>query len=99
MIRDLKEAPMTSTSKSALAASTVLGALALAAAHAYADPVAQPPGSEKCYGVAKAAKNDCAAGVHSCAGQSTRNFDKSSYVYLPKGACAKLAGGVLNPVK
>ena len=99
MIRDLKEAPMTSIPKSALAASSVLGALALAVAHAYAEPVAQPAGSEKCYGVAKAAKNDCAAGIHSCAGQSTSNFDKASYVYLPKGACAKLASGALTPGK
>jgi uncharacterized membrane protein len=84
---------MTSTAKTVLAASSVLGALALAAAEAHAGPVAQPAGSEKCYGVAKAGHNDCAAGVHSCAGQTTKNFDKASYVYLPKGACSKLAGG------
>jgi uncharacterized membrane protein len=84
-----------STSKIAIA-SSVLGALALAvAAQAHAGPVAQPAASEKCYGVAKASKNDCAAGAHSCAGQSTENFDKSSFVYLPKGACEKLAGGSL----
>jgi uncharacterized membrane protein len=50
---------------------------------------------EKCYGVAAAGKNDCAAGAHSCAGQSTKNADKASFVELPKGACAKLAGGSL----
>jgi uncharacterized membrane protein len=75
---------------------TLLGALALSAiasAAAQAQPVAQPAGSEKCYGIAKAAKNDCAAGAHSCAGQATANMDKSSFVYLPKGACAKIAGG------
>ena len=78
-------------------AATVLGALALSAiaAAANAQPVAQPSGSEKCYGIAKAAKNDCAAGAHSCAGQATKNNDKSSFVYLPKGACEKLAGGSL----
>ena len=33
---------------------------------------------EKCYGVAKAAQNDCAnlAGTHSCAGQSSVDNDK-----------------------
>jgi uncharacterized membrane protein len=81
------------TTKSILAASTLLGSLALAATQANAGPVAQPAASEKCYGVAAASKNDCAAGVHSCAGQSTKNFDKTSFVYLPNGACAKLAGG------
>lgn len=54
------------------------------------------PASEKCYGVAKAAKNDCAAGAHSCAGQATKDFDKASYVLVPGGVCAKLAGGSLT---
>lgn len=85
---------MISTSKSLLAASSVLGALMLAAVQAHAGPVAQPAASEKCYGVAKAGHNDCAAGVHSCAGQSTKSFDKTSFVYLPTGACGKLAGGM-----
>ena len=79
--------------------SGVLGALvlsALAAAAASAQPVAQPAGSEKCYGIAKASKNDCAAGAHSCAGQATKDMDKTSFVYLPKGACAKIAGGSLK---
>jgi len=76
-------------------ASSLVGALALAATitAASAGPVAQPSGSEKCYGVSKAGKNDCAAGVHSCAGQGTRNADKTAFVYLPAGACAKLVGG------
>ena len=79
-----------------IGAATVLGALALSAMAANAQPVAQPNGSEKCYGVAKAAKNDCAAGAHSCAGQATRDMDKTSFVYLPTGACAKIAGGSLK---
>jgi uncharacterized membrane protein len=57
------------------------------------------PASEKCYGVSAAGKNDCAAGSHSCAGQSTKSFDKSSFVYLPAGACSKLAGGSTTPGK
>lgn len=81
-----------------LAASSLLGALALATASAAnAGPVAQPAESERCYGVARAGHNDCAAGIHSCAGQSTMNMDKSSFVYLPAGACSKLVGGSLTP--
>lgn len=90
--------------KIAIAASTsaaVLGAAALAASlltnTAHAGPVAQPSGYEKCYGIAKAGKNDCAAGSHSCAGQSTSDEDKSSFVYLPSGICSKLAGGSTSP--
>jgi uncharacterized membrane protein len=89
---------MTPTAKTVLAASSLLGALAIAA-QAAAGPVAQPQGSEKCYGVAKAGKNDCAAGSHSCAGQSNKSLDKTAYVYLPKGACEKLASGSLTPGK
>jgi uncharacterized membrane protein len=56
---------------------------------------AAKPATEKCYGVAKAAKNDCAAGAHSCAGQATKDFDKTSYLLVPVGVCGKLAGGNL----
>jgi uncharacterized membrane protein len=84
-------------SSSALVASSVLGALALAATSTHAGPMAASEKGQKCYGVAKAGHNDCAAGVHSCAGQSTKNMDKSSYVLLPAGACEKLAGGSLSP--
>jgi uncharacterized membrane protein len=86
--------------------SSLLGIAALAVANSAAfaadmpnaasGKVMAPTGSEKCYGVAKAAKNDCAAGVHSCAGQATKDFDKTSFVYLPVGVCGKLAGGTMT---
>jgi uncharacterized membrane protein len=85
--------------------SSILGAAALAIASqgAFAADMkaadmkaGDKQASEKCYGVAKAAKNDCAAGAHSCAGQATKDFDKSSFVLLPAGVCAKLAGGSMT---
>jgi uncharacterized membrane protein len=82
---------------STVSASSLLGALALAATIANAGPVEQPSGSEKCYGIAKAGKNDCAAGAHSCAGQATKNSDKASFVYLPVGACSKIANASTAP--
>ncbi len=48
---------------------------------------------EKCYGVAKAGKNDCASNGHSCSGQATKSGDKKDWVHLPKGACEKIVGG------
>ena len=90
---------MNPTTKTLIATSTLLGTLALATIQASAAPVMQPAASEKCYGVAAAGKNDCAAGAHSCAGQSTKAFDKTSFVYLPAGACSKLAGGNLMAAK
>ena len=50
----------------------------------------------RCYGINAAAKNDCAAGTHSCAGQSTQNDDPQAFVLLPAGDCQKIAGGSLT---
>jgi len=49
-----------------------------------------------CYGVNAVAKNDCAAGPHSCAGQATSARDPKSFVLLPAGDCDKLYGGSLK---
>jgi uncharacterized membrane protein len=51
---------------------------------------------EKCYGINRAAKNDCAEGAHSCAGQATRPRDPKSFVLLPAGDCSKIQGGSLT---
>jgi uncharacterized membrane protein len=52
------------------------------------------PGKEKCYGVAKAGKNDCGSklGKHSCAGQSKKDSSKADFIQVPQGLCAKLNG-------
>jgi len=47
---------------------------------------------EKCYGVARAGKNDCAANGHSCAGQSKVDNDPTEWKYVPKGECEKMGG-------
>ena len=51
---------------------------------------------EKCYGINAVAKNDCAEGAHSCAGQSTKARDTQSFVLLPAGDCGKIAGGSMK---
>ncbi len=53
---------------------------------------------EKCFGVAKAGKNDCSSNksAHSCAGQGTKNNDTMDFVAVPKGTCEKLSGGSLE---
>jgi len=52
---------------------------------------------EKCYGINAAAKNDCAEGAHSCAGQATKPRDPISFVLLPAGDCGKIQGSKLKP--
>lgn len=79
--------------------SALLGAAALGIATTAAvgaEKAMDKPAMEKCYGVNKAGKNDCASGDHSCAGQATKAMDKTAFVELPAGVCAKLAGGSLT---
>lgn len=74
-----------------------LAALAIAAAFAaptFAQDAPAAGANEKCYGVAKAGKNDCAsAGNNSCAGTSTKDADGKAWMYVPAGLCAKIVGG------
>ena len=51
---------------------------------------------EKCFGVAKAGKNDCASGNVSCAGSSKVNSDGKAVIVVPKGLCERLVGGSLE---
>jgi len=48
---------------------------------------------EKCYGVAKAGMNDCKSGIHGCKGKAEKDHDKASFIVVPHGTCAKIAGG------
>lgn len=52
-------------------------------------------GNEKCSGIVKAGKNDCAANGHSCAGMSRTNNQAGEWIKVPTGTCAKITGGVL----
>jgi uncharacterized membrane protein len=63
-----------------------------------AGEMGEKAGKEKCYGVAKAGKNDCAANGHSCAGQSKVDNDPTEWKYVPKGECEKM-GGKTAPAK
>ena len=58
-----------------------------------------PKGKEKCYGVAKAGKNDCSWAGGSCAGSSKKDGDKTAWIILPKGTCDKLVGGTTTENK
>ena len=65
---------------------------------------AQSGGKEKCYGVAKAGKNDCAAGPGtSCQGTSTRDYQGNAWKLVDKGTCVKIktpkGNGSLKPIK
>ena len=53
--------------------------------------------AEKCYGVARAGKNDCQTANSSCAGTSKRDAQKDAWVYVPKGTCDRLVNSSVQP--
>lgn len=75
--------------KHAIAASVMTVALGLMAAGP-----ARAEDQEKCFGVAKAGENGCAnkAGKHSCAAQSTVDYDGQEWKLVPVNACLKMGG-------
>jgi len=77
-------------------ASLVAFGVANVATQANAKPWTKMIKTEKCYGVAKAGKNDCAGPAHACAGQSKVDAGGKEWIYLPKGTCERLSGGSLK---
>ncbi|WP_296818005.1 DUF2282 domain-containing protein [Brevundimonas sp.] len=85
----------------------LIGAGALAATGATA-ALAQSSGDrsqpmERCYGVALAGQNDCAAGPGtSCAGTSTRDYQGNAWKLVPQGTCTSIrtphGPGSLTPI-
>jgi uncharacterized membrane protein len=50
--------------------------------------------AEKCYGIARAGKNDCASqGNNSCAGTSKANGDPKAWMFVPEGVCERIVNG------
>jgi len=75
-------------SRSTLAATL---ALSLAALTANAHAADQKKPMEKCYGVALAGQNDCAAGAGtSCAGTAKANYQGDAWVLVEKGTCTTI---------
>ncbi|MEQ8665663.1 MAG: DUF2282 domain-containing protein [Rhodospirillales bacterium] len=68
-------------------AAVVAGAIALSTA-SLVTGTAHAAEQEKCYGVALAGENDCAAGAGTtCAGTSTVDYQGNAWTLVPKGTC------------
>ena len=91
-----------SRTSTALALTAALGSvLSLAAPTAHAADGAK---SEKCFGVALAGKNDCAAGPGTtCAGTAKVDYQGNAWKYAAKGTCTGMKTpkgmGSLSPTK
>ncbi len=70
----------------------------IAAGVALSDAAVAKEGKEKCFGIAKAGENDCAAvdGSHSCAGHAAKDNDPNEWKLVDEGTCADM-GGSLEP--
>ena len=75
---------MSSTKTAGAIAALALAAIATVSATS--SQAAKP--MEKCFGVAKAGKNDCKAGAGtSCAGTSTRDYQGNAWTLVAAGTC------------
>lgn len=85
------------TKSNTLIASAVAAALAIPAT-ALGGPAPKPTyDAEKCFGIARAGKNDCQTANSACATTSKRDGQADAWVYVPVGACTKVVGGNLQP--
>ena len=81
-----------------------LAALVAGVAHADTQKDAKKPAVEKCWGVAKAGQNDCAAGPGTtCQGTSTTDFQGNAWKFVQGGTCTSIQlpngkTGSLKPV-
>lgn len=85
-----------------VSATTAVVLASLAATAAHAGPVKPNPTKDKCYGISKAGKNDCAAGAGtSCAGTAKRDYAGNAWKYVAKGTCTGIktpqGAGSLTP--
>jgi uncharacterized membrane protein len=76
-----------------LVAAAVAGLFALGV---HGGALAQDKDQEKCWGVAKAGKNDCGSNKtsHSCAGQSKMDYDPNDFKVVKAGTCVKMGGSM-----
>ena len=71
--------------------SLALAATLLTAAAGMSAPAAVAQDTEKCYGVAMAGQNDCAAGPGTtCAGTSTVDYQGNAWKAVPAGTCVSM---------
>ncbi|WP_341899067.1 DUF2282 domain-containing protein [Ferrovibrio terrae] len=90
--------------KTHLTAALLAGSLATAMALIASPAPAQDASKEKCYGIAMAGKNDCAAGPGTtCAGTSKVDYQGNAFKLVAKGTCTTMKTpkgmGSLEPMK
>jgi uncharacterized membrane protein len=77
----------------ALLASAGLSSCAAQVALAKHNAAVARDAPERCFGVARAGRNDCRTHSHVCAGWAHSDRDQDAFVYVPTGTCERLVGG------
>jgi uncharacterized membrane protein len=90
--------------RSHVAAAIAIAALAAGAARAAENMSKDGKDMEKCYGVALAGKNDCAAGPGTtCAGTAKVDYQGNAWKLVPAGSCTSIETphgmGSLTPIR
>lgn len=79
-----------------IAQTAVASLLAIGLTAAASSALANTDAKEKCYGIAKAGKNDCGGkySKHACAGQSKMDNDPNDFKLVASGTCEKMGGSL-----
>jgi uncharacterized membrane protein len=79
-----------------LISSAIVGLLAVGVSNG-AGAQDKAPAKEKCFGIAKAGKNDCGTSKHSCAGKAEKDNLPEEWKFVDKGTCEKMDGKLKRP--
>ncbi len=87
---------LTRTGLAALVVGAATLTMSVTTASQAAEKATGRPDRERCYGIAKAGENSCAAanGSHSCAGQAKVAFSGQEYKEVVKGTCEQMMGTI-----
>ena len=85
-----------STKTETLVAASIATLVALGGSLASGPALAAKCDMEKCAGIVKAGKNDCGTSKSACAGTSSADRDSEAWIFVPKGTCARIAGGMVT---
>ena len=83
------------TTTKTLVHNALAGLVALGLSATAATAFAAKGDTEKCAGIVKAGANDCGTSKNACAGQVKADHDAEAWIAVPKGTCAKIAGGMV----
>jgi uncharacterized membrane protein len=90
----MSTAPTTTTTT--LVQAALAGLVLLGTTGAPTQAMAAKGDTEKCAGIVKAGANDCGTSKSACAGTAKTDRDGEAWILVPKGTCAKIAGGRLT---